>query len=71
MIYGLRLAGICAGFVGLYFVARRVQPDPLLAVCAGLAMLATLHFHWYPLNYLTNTSFALAIGPQPSSRFCG
>ena len=63
VIYGLRLAGIFAGFLGLYAVARRVQPDRLLAVCAGLAMLATLHFHWYPLNYLTNTSFALALGP--------
>ena len=63
VIYGLRLAGIFAGFLGLCAVARRVQPDPLLAVCAGLAMLATLHFHWYPLNYLTNTSFALALGP--------
>ena len=70
VIYGLRLAGIFAGFLGLCAVARRVQPDPLLAVCAGLAMLATLHFHWYPLNYLTNTSFALALGPLAVLRSC-
>ena len=63
MIYALRLAGVFAGFAGLYAIARRLQPDPLLAACAGLAMLATLHFHWYLLFYLTNTTFAMALGP--------
>jgi 4-amino-4-deoxy-L-arabinose transferase-like glycosyltransferase len=63
VIYGLRLAGVFAGFAGLYAIARRVQPDPLLAVGAGLGMLATLHFHWYLLNYLTNTSLAMALAP--------
>ena len=63
VIYALRLAGVFAGFAGLYAIARRVQPDPLLAASAGLAMLATLHFHWYLLFYLTNTSFALALAP--------
>ena len=63
VIYALRLAGVFAAFVGLYAIARRLQPDPLLAACAGFAMLATLHFHWYVLFYLTNTSLAMALGP--------
>ena len=63
VIYALRLAGVFATFAGLYAIARRLQPDPLLAACAGLAMLATLHFHWYLLFYLTNTTFAMALAP--------
>lgn len=63
VIYGLRLAGVFATLAGLYAIARRLQPDPLLAACAGLAMLATLHFHWYLLFYLTNTTFAMALAP--------
>ena len=63
VIYALRLAGVLATFAGLYAIARRLQPDPLLAACAGLAMLATLHFHWYLLFYLTNTTFAMALAP--------
>ena len=63
VIYALRLTGVWLMFVGLYAIARRVQPDPLLAVGAGFAMLATLHFHWYLLFYLTNTAFAIALAP--------
>ena len=63
VIYALRLACVFAAFAGLYAIARRLQPDPLLAACAGLAMLATLHFHWYLLFYLTNTTFAMALAP--------
>ena len=40
---------------GLYALARRVQPDPLLAACAGFGVLAMLHFHWYLMFHLTNT----------------
>ena len=67
-IYALRLAGVFLTFAGLYAIARRLQPDPLLAACAGLAMLATLHFHWYLLFYLTNTTFAMALGPARRPR---
>ncbi len=63
VIYALRLAGVFATYAGLYAIARRLQPDPLLAACAGLAMLATPHFHWYLLFYQTNTTFAMALGP--------
>ncbi len=63
VIYVLRLTGIFAAFAGLYAIARRLQPDPLLAAGAGFAMLATLHFHWYLLFYLTNTTFAMALAP--------
>lgn len=62
-IFALRMAGIFAMFAGLYAIARRLQPDPLLAVCAGFAMLATIHFHWYLLTYLTNTTLAMALAP--------
>ena len=60
VIYALRLAGIFAMVAGLYALARRVQPDPLLAACAGFGVLATLHFHWYLMFHLTNTALALA-----------
>lgn len=63
VIYALRLAGVFVSLAGLYAIARRLQPDPVLAACAGLAMLATLHFHWYLLFYLTNTTFAMALAP--------
>jgi 4-amino-4-deoxy-L-arabinose transferase-like glycosyltransferase len=63
VIYALRLAGVFAAFAGLYAIARRLQPDPWLAACAGFAMLATLHFHWYLLFHLTNTTFAMALAP--------
>jgi 4-amino-4-deoxy-L-arabinose transferase-like glycosyltransferase len=63
VIYALRLAGVFATFAGLYAIARRLQPDPWLAACAGLAMLATLHFHWYLLFSLTNPPFAMALAP--------
>ena len=46
-IFALRMVCMFLMYAGLYLVARRLQPDPLLAVGAGLAMLATLHFHWY------------------------
>ena len=62
-IYALRLTGVFLMFAGLYAIARRLQPDPALAACAGFAMLATLHFHWYLLFFLTNTSLAMALGP--------
>lgn len=61
VIYALRLAGVFAMVAGLYALARRLQPDPLLAACAGFGVLATLHFHWYLLFYLTNTTLALAL----------
>ena len=63
VIYALRFAGVFATLAGLLAIARRLQPDPRLAACAGLATLATLHFHWYALFYLTNTTFAMALGP--------
>ena len=63
VIYALRLAGIFAMVAGLYALARRVQPDPLLAACAGFGVLAMLHFHWYPMFHLTNTALALALAP--------
>ena len=63
VIYALRLAGIFAMVAGLYALARRVQPDPLLAACAGFGVLAMLHFHWYLMFHLTNTALALALAP--------
>ena len=63
VVYALRLAGVFAMVAGLYALARRVQPDPLLAVCAGFGVLATLHFHWYLMFFLTNTTLALALAP--------
>ena len=63
VVYALRLAGIFAMVAGLYALARRVQPDPLLAACAGFGVLATLHFHWYLMFHLTNTTLALALAP--------
>jgi 4-amino-4-deoxy-L-arabinose transferase-like glycosyltransferase len=62
-IYTLRLAAIFLTYAGLYALAARLQPDPLLAGCAGFAMLATVHFHWYTLFYLTNTALAMALAP--------
>jgi 4-amino-4-deoxy-L-arabinose transferase-like glycosyltransferase len=62
-IYALRFLGVFLMYAGLYAIARRLQPDPLLAACAGFAMLATLHFHWYLFYFLTNTAFAMALGP--------
>ena len=63
VVYALRLGGMFAMVAGLYALARRVQPDPLLAACAGFGVLATLHFHWYLMFYLTNTTLALALAP--------
>jgi 4-amino-4-deoxy-L-arabinose transferase-like glycosyltransferase len=63
VVYALRLGGVFAMVAGLYALARRVQPDPLLAVCAGFGVLATLHFHWYLMFHLTNTTLALALAP--------
>jgi 4-amino-4-deoxy-L-arabinose transferase-like glycosyltransferase len=62
-VYALRMAGVFTMFAGLCAVARRLQPDPMLGLCAGLAMLATIHFHWYLLTYLTNTTLAMALVP--------
>jgi len=62
-VFALRMACLFAAFAGLYMIARRVQPDPLLAAGAGLAMLATLHLHWYFLDKYTNTALALAMMP--------
>jgi 4-amino-4-deoxy-L-arabinose transferase-like glycosyltransferase len=63
VVYALRLGGVFAMVAGLYALARRVQPDPLLAACAGFGVLATLHFHWYLMFHLTNTTLALALTP--------
>lgn len=63
LVYGLRFAALFAAVAGLYALARRLQPDPMLAVCAGFAVLTTLHFHWYLLFHLTNTMLALAVAP--------
>jgi hypothetical protein len=62
-IFALRMACLFLMYGGLYLVARRLQPDPLLAVGAGLAMLATLHFHWYFLWKYTNTTLAVGLMP--------
>ncbi len=62
-VFALRMACLFAAFVGLFLVARRLQPDPLLAAGGGLAMLATLHLHWYFLDKYTNTTLALAMMP--------
>ncbi len=62
-IFALRMMGIFWMFAGLYAIARRVQPDPMLAACAGFAMLASVNLHWYLFFYQTNTTLALAIAP--------
>ena len=62
-IYLLRMADFLAFHAGLLLLARRVQPDPLLALCAGLAMLASLHYHWYLFYFITNTGLATALVP--------
>jgi hypothetical protein len=62
-IFALRMVCLFFMYGGLYLVARRLQPDPLLAVAAGLAMLATLHFHWYFLWKYTNTTLAVGLLP--------
>lgn len=62
-IFALRMACLFAAFAGLTLLARRLQPDTLLAAGAGLAMLATFHFHWYFLDKYANTTLALAMMP--------
>lgn len=62
-IFALRMACLFSFYAGLLGVARKLQPDPLLALGAGLAMLATIHFHWYFLWKYTNTTLALAVMP--------
>ena len=62
-VYALRMAGVFLMFVGLYAIARRLQPDRLLAACAGFAMLASVNLHWYMLYFQTNTSLAIALAP--------
>jgi 4-amino-4-deoxy-L-arabinose transferase-like glycosyltransferase len=62
-VFGLRFFGLFLAFAGLYALACRLQPDPLLAGCAGFAVLAMVHFHWYPLFHLTNTVYAMALMP--------
>lgn len=62
-IYALRMLDLFLFHAGLLALARRVQPDPVLALCAGFAMLATVHFHWTLLYFITNTGLAAAIVP--------
>jgi 4-amino-4-deoxy-L-arabinose transferase-like glycosyltransferase len=58
VVYLLRMAALVLLFVGLYRLARLLQPDPLIALAAGLAPLLVPQFHWYAFNDLTHTLLA-------------
>lgn len=58
VVYLLRMAALILLFVGLYRLARLLQPDPLIALAAGLAPLLVPQFHWYAFNDLTHTLLA-------------
>jgi 4-amino-4-deoxy-L-arabinose transferase-like glycosyltransferase len=63
VVFALRMACLFAAFFGLVLLARRLQPDPVLAAGGGLAIVATLHLHWYFLDKYTNTTLAMAMMP--------
>ena len=48
-------------------LAQAPSPTTWAPVCAGFGVLATLHFHWYLMFFLTNTTLALALAPASRS----
>lgn len=62
-IFGLRMGLLFLMLWGSIALARRIQPDPALALAAGLSPLAFLQLHWYAISDLTHTAITGALFP--------
>lgn len=63
VIFGLRMGLLFLMLWGSIALARRVQPEPALALAAGLSPLAFLQLHWYAISDLTHTVITGALFP--------
>ncbi len=63
VLFGLRMGLLFLMLWGSIALARRVQPDPALALAAGLSPLAFLQLHWYAISDLTHTVITGALFP--------
>lgn len=58
VVFLVRMAFMVLMYLGTLRLARQLQPDPVLALGAGLAPLAVLQYNWYAIHDLTHTTIA-------------